>query len=44
VYGEVFGHIGIAATVSGVLLLLLTPWLVKWTHEEVPFTGEGDAH
>jgi POT family proton-dependent oligopeptide transporter len=34
VYGTVFGQIGIAATVSAALLLVLSPVLVKWMHGE----------
>ncbi|MCB9686598.1 MAG: hypothetical protein H6735_16295 [Alphaproteobacteria bacterium] len=34
VYGTVFGQIGAAATVSGVVLLLISPILVKWMHGE----------
>ena len=32
VYGDVFGHIAIAAMVSGVILLALSPLLVRWMH------------
>ncbi|WIO73250.1 peptide MFS transporter [Porticoccaceae bacterium LTM1] len=34
VYGDVFGTIAIAAISSSVLLLLITPILVRWSHEE----------
>jgi POT family proton-dependent oligopeptide transporter len=33
VYGGVFGQIGVAACVSAVLVLALTPLLKKWMHE-----------
>ncbi len=32
VYGDVFGHIAIAAMISGVILLALSPLLVRWMH------------
>lgn len=32
VYGDVFQQIAIAACVSGVVLLIMSPWLVKWMH------------
>ena len=34
VYGGVFGNIGIAATVSAVIVLALSPFLKKWMHED----------
>ncbi|MBS0206273.1 MAG: peptide MFS transporter [Planctomycetes bacterium] len=36
VYGDVFWQIAIAGTVSGVLLLILSPILVRWMHEDEP--------
>ena len=35
VYGDVFSKIAIAGIVSGVVLLLISPLLVKWMHPEV---------
>lgn len=40
VYGDVFGQIGVAATLSAVLLLVLSPFLAKWMHEGVVIEGE----
>ena len=33
-YGDVFGTIGIAATVSAVIVLAMSPFLKKWMHED----------
>lgn len=35
VYGGVFGQIGAAACVAGVVLLILSPLLTKWMHREL---------
>ena len=35
VYGDVFGKIAIAAIISGLICLILSPWLRRWMHEEV---------
>jgi POT family proton-dependent oligopeptide transporter len=35
VYGDVFGKIGIAACLSAVLVLILSPLLTKWMHREL---------
>lgn len=35
VYGEVFGKIGIAACISALVVLILSPLLTKWMHREV---------
>ncbi|MFZ5479400.1 MAG: peptide MFS transporter [Myxococcota bacterium] len=43
VYGEVFGQIGLACAVSTVLLLVLSPILSKWMHEDVASEGEPAA-
>ncbi|MBA2321145.1 MAG: peptide MFS transporter [Deltaproteobacteria bacterium] len=34
IYGSVFGQIGLAACLSGVLLLVLSPLIAKWMHED----------
>jgi POT family proton-dependent oligopeptide transporter len=34
VYGDVFGKIAIAGCVSGLVLLALSPLLVRWMHED----------
>ena len=34
IYGDVFGTIGIAATVAAALCLALSPWLTRWMHRE----------
>ena len=34
VYGGVFGNIGIAATISAVIVLAMSPFLAKWMHED----------
>lgn len=36
VYGGVFGSIAITAILSGVLCLILSPWLTRWMHESTP--------
>jgi proton-dependent oligopeptide transporter, POT family len=41
IYGSVFGKIGIAACVSAVLVLALSPLLTKWMHRELE--GKEDA-
>ena len=41
VYGDVFGRIGIAAVIAGVLLFAMTPLIKKWMHVDQPMTGEG---
>jgi proton-dependent oligopeptide transporter, POT family len=44
IYGTVFGQIGIAACVSAVIVLALSPLLTKWMHREAegaPSTGGG---
>eukprot|EP00456_Euglypha_rotunda_P046916 TRINITY_DN373_c0_g1_i8.p1 TRINITY_DN373_c0_g1~~TRINITY_DN373_c0_g1_i8.p1 ORF type:complete len:753 (+),score=163.82 TRINITY_DN373_c0_g1_i8:1064-3322(+) len=46
VYGDVFGKIAIAGCVSGLVLLILSPLLVRWMHEdkqpgEQPATAHG---
>ena len=33
-YGGVFGNIGIAATISAVIVLGMSPFLKKWMHED----------
>ncbi len=45
IYGGVYGKIAIAAVVSGILLLLLSPLLRYWMHEETvtKLEGEGTA-
>lgn len=40
VYGDVFGHIAVAAIVSAVVLLALSPLLVRWMHG----ADQGDGH
>ena len=35
IYGDVFGKIAIAAIVSAVICLILSPLLTKWMHREV---------
>lgn len=35
IYGEVFGKIGIAACISALIVLILSPLLTKWMHREV---------
>ncbi len=39
VYGDVFGHIAIASMISGVILLALSPLLVRWMHGDHPESG-----
>ena len=36
IYGDVFWKIAIAGTVSGIVLLILSPILVRWMHEDEP--------
>ncbi|MEZ6061009.1 MAG: hypothetical protein R3C19_11655 [Planctomycetaceae bacterium] len=36
VYGDVFGHIAIAALICGGVCLMLAPLLKRWTHPEAP--------
>jgi POT family proton-dependent oligopeptide transporter len=38
VYGKVFGQIGVAACISAVVLLVISPLLVKWMHREADTT------
>ena len=40
VYGDVFGQIAIAGIVSSVILLALSPLLVRWMHG----ADQGDGH
>jgi POT family proton-dependent oligopeptide transporter len=41
VYGDVFAKIAVAGCVSGVVLLILSPWLVRWMHSgEQASSGE----
>ena len=35
IYGDVFGKIAIAAIISAVICLVLSPLLTKWMHREV---------
>jgi POT family proton-dependent oligopeptide transporter len=44
VYGDVFGQIGVLATISAVLVLALSPLLTKWMHEEESGTTAGGGH
>ena len=39
-YGDVFSFIAIAAALSGMICLIMSPILKRWMHEEVE--GEGD--
>lgn len=43
VYGDVFGKIAIAGVVSGVLLLIISPLLVRWMHAD-PKEVSGGGH
>ncbi|MCA9132173.1 MAG: oligopeptide:H+ symporter [Planctomycetales bacterium] len=43
VYGNVFGQIGIAALIAGMICLLLSPLLAKWMHEELMGQEEENA-
>ena len=42
-YGEVFGKIAIAAVISGLICLALSPLLRRWMHEGVDATPDGSV-
>ena len=44
VYGGVFAQMAIAGCVSGLLLLMLSPILLKWMHEDEPANDAATGH
>ena len=44
VYGDVFLTIGVAASLSAVFLLGLSPFLSRWMHPQAAFDGPDGAH
>ncbi len=44
VYGSVFGQIGLACLVSAAILLAMSPWLVKWMHEDEGAAKSSGGH
>ncbi|MCE7871405.1 MFS transporter [bacterium CPR1] len=44
IYGDVFGKVGIAALIAGVLCMMLVPFLKAWIHADVVSEPEPEEH